>query len=155
MRIAGHITKFERFDALRARFDPGEEFELWYWMGLSAGTAIINAALHALAITREEDSFASQIGDIYVVMDPDGSWHHELRSGVDLIHVGLPPIDAPLPEPMQRIFAAMERMEAYRDPCTRGQQPITPQTIANCDTAYCEIVDLARDILHQQQRSTP
>ena len=44
MRIEAHIEKFKRFDALRSRFDPQADFELWYWMTLNAGTAIINAA---------------------------------------------------------------------------------------------------------------
>ncbi len=153
MRIDGHVAKFERLDALRNRFDPIGEFELWYWMGLSAGTAIINAALHALTITKEDDSFATQVADVYVVMEPGGGWHHEVRFGVDLIHVGLPPIEAALPESMQRIFAAMEIIERYRDPCTRGRQAITGETVSDCDSAYRILADLAQDIIRRQNRT--
>jgi hypothetical protein len=155
MRIDGHVEKFRRFDALRGRFDPIEEFELWYWMGLSGGTAIINAALHALDITKEDDSFSTQVPDVYVAMQPDGGWRHQLGFGVDLIHVGLPPIEAPLPEPMQRIFAAMEIIERYRDPCTRGRQAVTAETISDCDQAYRTLVGLAQDILRPQKRAAP
>ena len=31
MKIASHLEKFDRLAALRARFDPLEDFELWFW----------------------------------------------------------------------------------------------------------------------------
>jgi hypothetical protein len=147
VKIEDHIEKFKRFDALRERFSPLTEFELWYWMGLSGGTAIINAALHAVGLTKEHPSFATQVPDVYVEMQPDGGWSHHLRSEVDLIHVGVPPIAALLPDPIDRIYAAMERFEAHRDPCVRGRHAITPEIIVECDQAYDVVVELAQVVL--------
>ena len=154
MRIEEHVEKFRRFDALRHRFDPLAEFELWYWMGLSGGTAIINAALHAVGVTQEDASFATQVPDIYVEMQPDGGWSHHVRFGRDLIHVGLPPIEAPLPEPLDQIFALMGTIERHRDPCTRGRQEVTPEIVSDCDSAYRKLVDLAQNILSQRGRGS-
>src|SRR5262245_5151333 len=81
MRTEAHIEKFERFDRVRARLNPHADFELWYWMALNAGTAIINAALHAAGITRAHDSFATQIPNIYSVAGPDGTRHMEYVFG--------------------------------------------------------------------------
>ena len=59
MKVEAHVDKFKRFDSLRSRLDPQADFELWYWVTLNAGTAIINAALHAAGVTREDSSFAN------------------------------------------------------------------------------------------------
>ena len=107
MRIEAHVEKFRRFDRLRSRFDPEADFELWYWMTLNAGTAIINAALHAAGTTREEDSFTTQIANIYWVPGPQGTRHLADRFGVDIIHVGMPKINQPLPPAIAAAFDEM------------------------------------------------
>ena len=147
MKLSSHLEKFDRFDALRKRFDPEQEFELWYWMGLSAGTAIINAALHCCALTKENDLFATQVPDVYVVVDADGRWHRQLGTESDLIHVGLPPVKGPVPQEIASAFEAMEIIERYRDPCIRGDHPITHSVITECDEAYRRCVAHAQKLI--------
>jgi hypothetical protein len=143
MKVSAHVEKFRRFDRLRARFDPVAEFELWYWMLLNAGTAIVNAALHRAGLTRAERSFATQVPDVYLVMDEDGAAHHEIVFGVDIIHVGMPSIEQPLPPALAEAFAAMEIIERYRDPCIRADHPVTGAVIEACAAAYARCVAAA------------
>jgi hypothetical protein len=147
MKIAAHIEKFRRFDALRSRFDPQSEFELWYWMSLSAGTALINAALHKAAITREHHSFATQVEHVYLVVEPDGSSRNAILRAVDIIHVGMPGITVQLPPPIAEAFAAMEIIEKYRDPCIRADHPIDRKVIETCSAAFAKCVSAASRIL--------
>jgi hypothetical protein len=143
MRTEAHIEKFKRFHRVRARLNPHADFELWYWMTLNAGTAIINAALHAAGITRAHDSFATQIPNIYSVAGPDGTRHMEYVFGVDIIHVGMPKIERPLPSTIADAFSAMEIIEEIRDPCVREDRPITDEVIRACCEAYARCVAAA------------
>lgn len=154
MRIAEHLAKAERFEALRARLDPGVDFELWFWMGLSAGTALINAALHAAGITDENDRFATQVPDVYAV--PDGSgWRPEIAFHCDLIHAGLPALDAVLPPAISRAFEAMEVIEHYRDPCVRGDHLVTEELIARLAMAYERCAGAAREAIGSRSGGSP
>lgn len=146
MKIAEHIAKAERFEASRARLDPVVDFELWFWMGLSAGTALINAALHAAGITDENDRFATQVPDVYAVPDGNG-WRPEIAFRCDLIHAGLPALQVVLPPPISRAFEAMEVIERYRDPCVRGDHLVTEELIARLDTAYERCAGAAREAI--------
>lgn len=147
MRIASHLSKFKRFDECRAKLDPLADFELWFWMGLSAGTTIVNAALHAAGITEENDYFAGQIPDVYVAAADGGTWQQKLAVDSDIIHVGFLRTNKPLPPALVDAFSAMEVIEHYRDPCVRGEEPITPKVIGDCDTAYRKVVALTRQII--------
>ena len=96
-------------------------------MILNAGTAIINAALHATGVTREDSSFATQIPNIYSVAGPNGTRHLEYRFDVDLIHVGMPKIDSPLPPPLATAFSEMQISRSFVTPTFAkiGQLPLT------------------------------
>jgi hypothetical protein len=144
MRTEAHIEKFKRFERGRARLDPHADFELWYWMTLNAGTAIINAALHAAGVTRAHDSFATQIPNVYSVAGPDGTRHLEYIFGVDIIHVGMPKIEGPVPPAIATAFFAMEIIEEFRDPCVREDRPITDEVIRACSEAYAKSVAAAK-----------
>jgi hypothetical protein len=135
MRTEAHIEKFKRFNRVRARLNPHADFELWYWMTLNAGTAII---------TRAHDSFATQIPNIYSVAGPDGTRHMEYVFGVDIIHVGMPKIERPLPPTIADAFSAMEIIEEFRDPCVREDRPITDQVIRACCEAYARCLAAAK-----------
>ena len=148
MKISAHVEKWKRFDALRNRFDPAAEFELWYWATLSGGTTIINAALHACGITDENNRFATQIPDVYAVPDGQDRWHHEIGVNCDLIHVGMPEVTKALPAAVQRAFDAMDVIERYRDPCVRGDTEVTAEIIAACEKAYDEIVAATKSALN-------
>lgn len=147
MKIEAHIEKFKRFDKLRSQLDPEADFELWYWVILNAGTAIINAALHAAGVTREDRSFATQIPNIYSVAGPNGPRHLEYRFDVDLIHVGMPKIDSPLPPPLATAFSEMQIIEEFRDPCIREDRPITPDIIRACSSAYAKCIAAAKSVV--------
>ena len=147
MLIEAHIEKFKRFDGLRSRFDPEADFELWYWMTLNAGTAIINAALHASGVTREDHSFATQIANVYSVAGPDGTRHLEYVFGVDVIHVGMPELDKPVPPAVAAAFHEMQIIEQFRDPCIREDRPITAEIIQSCSSAYSKCVAAAKSVV--------
>jgi len=148
MQIEAHLEKFERFEACRRQFDAVEDFELWYWSLLSAGTALINGALHAHGITRAEDAFATQVPDVYAVPDATG-WHHEIRFLNDLIHVGLPALEVELPPALRTAFHEMEIIERYRDPWVRGDQPITAEVVTTVASAFDRCMAATRQALSE------
>lgn len=153
MKIADHVKKAERFESVRRRLDPVSDFELWFWMGLSAGTALINAALHAVGLTDQNDKFATQVPDVYAIPDDTG-WRPEIAFRCDLIHAGLPVLAAPLPPAIARAFEAMELIECYRDPCVRGDHPITPDLIEQLTVAYERCAEAAREAIVARQGET-
>jgi len=55
MNVAAHEEKIRRLEALRQRLDPLEDFELWFWTAMNAGTHAVNAALHHAGITGADD----------------------------------------------------------------------------------------------------
>ena len=82
MKVAGHLEKVKRFDAVRGRLDPGEDFELWFWMTLSAGTNALNAALHRVGATDDGEYFCTQAVDVYLGLDEaSGTWKPAIRFG--------------------------------------------------------------------------
>ena len=147
MKIEAHLEKFNRFDRLLSQLDAEADFELWYWAILNAGTAIINAALHSAGVTREENSFATQIPNIYSVPGPNGTRHLEYRFDVDLIHVGMPKIDSPLLSPLAAAFSEMRTIEEFRDPCIRQDRPPTPGVIRTCSSAYAKCIAAAKSVV--------
>lgn len=153
MKVEAHLAKFERFEACRAQFDPIDDFELWYWSLLSAGTTLINAALHVNGITRAEDAFATQVPDVYAVPDANG-WHHEVRYLTDLIHVGMPELDVDLPSPLQTAFHEMEIIERYRDPCVRGDEAVTAEIVETISAAYARCIEATRRALAPQRAAS-
>jgi hypothetical protein len=152
MKIAAHLEKWKRFDGFRSRFDPVQEFELWYWSMLSGGTAIINAALHATGLTEENELFATQIPEVYAVMDGPGQWHHELGLRSDLIHVRLPEVEGELGGPLQRAYDAMDELEWYRDRYVREENKVTTEVASKCDAAYGTIVAAAQTAIAESGR---
>lgn len=152
MNVAAHLSKLERFEAVRRRLDPHDDFEMWYWMSLSGGTAIINAALHHVGLTDENRYFATQVPDVYVVVSADGTWRSVLARRCDLIHIGLPEISEPLPPLIAKAYAAMEVLENHRDPCVRGDRPVTSELVAECDSSYLEIVHACRTAMASGRR---
>jgi hypothetical protein len=151
MKIKDHLEKWQRFDSARARFDPVDDFELWFWALSSAGTSLINAALHQQGLTDENRYFATQMPDIYSVPDSSGSWQHKMGVRCDLIHVGIPEIDAPLPAELEKAFSAMHRIEQYRNPCIRSTTPVTSDVIQTCADSYALVVQASRAAMGEAQ----
>lgn len=135
MHIASHLEKIGRFESARWRLDPLEDFELWFWATMCSGTNAVNAALHHAGVTPAESAFPSQPG-VYQAPQAQGEPRAVLKELGDVLHVGRPPIKAPVPEDIAAMMKAMDRIEAYRDPCTRGEMDINPQVVADCEGAY-------------------
>jgi len=140
MNIASHLEKIRRLQSLRGRLQPLEDFELWFWSTMTAGTHAVNAALHDAGVTPQESAFPSQPG-VYLVDDGAGGHAPALRAAGDVLHVGRPPIAAPVPRDVQDMMDAMEIIESYRDPCVRDGLVPTPEIVDRCDTAYRRCMD--------------
>ena len=151
MIIASHLEKIRRFNALRGRLDPVEDFELWFWTTMISGTNAVNAALHQAGVTPAEDAFPSQPG-VYSVPADGGGYRSVLKSLGDVLHVGRPPIPVPVPADIEQMMQAMEKIEHFRDPCTRGEMQITDAIIETCDKAYAQCLRLLDKRLEEGAR---
>jgi hypothetical protein len=152
MKISSHADKIVRLLKLRDRLDGLQDFELWYWTGLTAGTNIWNASLHAAGLTNEDRVF-STIPGVHVVPRNDGSYYRELRGPGDVSHVGWPAIPGDMPEPMQRLEAALHALEAYRDPCLRGDRAPTQAIVDACNLALSQAISVYQSLVRQELRS--
>jgi hypothetical protein len=152
MRTAAHLEKVRRMDAVRQRLDPVEDFELWFWMSMSGGTHAINAALHQIGVTSDGDYFCTQSSDVYLEPgDAPGTWKPAIRFGCDILHVGMPKIEAPLPPKLEQACDAMKVLEDIRDPCIRGERAITPKLVSTIDDAYRNCLRLTEQVLDPQR----
>lgn len=121
MKIASHLEKFRRLDATLRRLDPGSDQELWIWTAMNAGVHLLNAALHASGATTERDSFHSQVEGVYAVPDrTTGMLHDAMHAPGDVMHVGQPPLAAPLPAAIERASIALRTIEDLRERFVRG-----------------------------------
>ncbi|MCY4498296.1 MAG: hypothetical protein OXC14_13525 [Rhodospirillaceae bacterium] len=146
MKIESHFEKIERFDALRKRLDYFEDFEIWFWTTMNAGTNAVNAALHATGITEEGPWYPQQPGVYMVADDEPGTFVPAFKPLGDVLHVGRPKIEKPIPEKVQRIADLMDVIEEWRDPCVRDGEPVTQEIVDTVDAAYREAVALAREV---------
>lgn len=149
MNIASHLDKIDRFEKLRARLDTMGDFELWFWSAMNAGTNAVNAALHHAGATIADDVFPTQPG-VYLVPGKDGQLEPAFRPPGDVLHVGRPKIDGPLPDDVAAMMKAMEVIEHHRDPCIRGERDATPEIAAECEAALLKVLALLK-----QRMSTP
>jgi len=148
VNIDAHLEKVRRMEAVRARLDSLEDFELWFWMSMCGGTHAINAALHRVGATDDGEYFCTQSADVYLERgDKPGEWRHSLRYGCDIIHVGMPEVQAPIPAPLRDACNAMLVLEELRDPCIRGDRAITPQIVAAVENAYRNCLRLTKSIV--------
>jgi hypothetical protein len=143
MRTSSHLEKIAKLEKLRARLDPADDFELWFWVGMTAGTHAVNAALHDAKVTSGDDIFPTQPG-VYLVPQADGSLKPAFRPLGDVLHVGRPSIDAPVPEDVAAMMHEMEIVEQHRDPCVRDQHEPTREIIEECDRALGRCLKLLR-----------
>ena len=141
MNIASHLDKIDRMEKLRARLDTMGDFELWFWSAMNTGTNAVNAALHHAGATIAADVFPTQPG-VYLVPGKDGRLEAAFRPPGDVLHVGRPKIDAPLPDDVAAMMKAMEVIEHHRDPCIRGERDATPEIAAECEVALLRVLAL-------------
>lgn len=142
MIISSHIDKVRRLNGVRGRLNPAEDFELWFWSSMLAGTNAVNAALHQAGITPAESAFPSQPGVFYMLM-VDG-YKPVLKELGDVLHVGRPAITGAVPEDVATMMELMEQMEKYRDPCTRGDIDPSEAIIEHCDALYCQCIEFLK-----------
>ena len=113
---------------------------------MNAGTNAVNAALHATGITEEGPWYPQQPG-VYMVADHEpGTFVPAFKPLGDVLHVGRPKIEKPIPEKVQRIADLMDVIEEWRDPCVRDGEPVTQEIVDTVDAAYREAVALAREV---------
>jgi len=141
MKVASHLEKIAKLQALRARLDPLEDFELWFWAGMTAGTHAVNAALHQAGVTVDDDLFPTQPG-VYLVPQQDGVLRPAFRPLGDVLHVGRPKVEAPVPADIADMMEQMECIEHYRDPCLREGLAPTAGIAQTCDEALRRCLDL-------------
>jgi hypothetical protein len=144
MNVQSHLEKITRLESLRGRLDPLQDFELWFWAGMTAGTHAVNAALHHGGITVSDDMYPAQPG-VYLVPQPDGGLRAAFRSVGDVLHVGRPVIEAPVPEDVASMMHLMETIEQYRDPCVREGVAPTAGIVEECDAALRQCLRLLND----------
>jgi hypothetical protein len=145
MKVDAHFEKIARLEGLRDRLDPVHDFEIWFWATMNAGTNAVNAALHATGITDDGPWYPQQPEVYMVAGDSPGSFVHAFRPLGDVLHVGRPKIEKPLPESVQRIAQLMDVIEEWRDPCVRDGHPVTEEIIQRVDAAYHEAARIARE----------
>lgn len=144
MDIPAHLEKLDRFEELIARLDPVEDFELWIWVLMTAGTSALNAALHAARITSDRDCYPVRPNKYMVRGKAPGTWEQQVGPLGDLLHVDVPKLEAAVSPDLARALEAMRTIERYRDPCVRGDHPITKAVADECQAAYRTCIDLSR-----------
>lgn len=137
MHIPSHLNKVSKLNQLRARLDPLEDFELWFWATMMSGTHAVNAVLHHAGATQAVEAYAMQPG-VYLVPQADGSLVPTFGTPGDVLHVGRPVIEGPLPQDVTRLMHAMERIEEHRDPCVREGCKPTQEIVDACEQAYAQ-----------------
>jgi hypothetical protein len=141
MDMTSHLDKIRKLEALRARLDPMADFELWFWSAMNAGTHAVNAALHHAGVTRPDDVFPTQPG-VYLVPQVDGSLQPSFHPLGDILHVGRPKVERPVPDDVASMMKEMEVIEHHRDPCIRGERTPTPAIADECDRALRSVLEL-------------
>lgn len=105
------------------RLDPDGDQEVWIWTAMNAGVHLLNGALHACGATVEVDSFHSQVEGMYLVPDRvTGTLRDAVHVPGDVMHVGQPPLAAPLPPGIERASTALRAIENLRERFVRGSE---------------------------------
>jgi hypothetical protein len=148
MKVASHLDKFRRLDALLAQLDPLEDCELWIWTAMNAGVNLLNATLHRLRATQETDSFHTQVEGLYVIPDrARGSLRDAVHAPGDLMHYGQPPLAQAVPAAIERAGAALKIIEDLREPHVRGCEPVMPGAERSWQRAYRECIEALQSVL--------
>lgn len=141
MKVGSHLEKIAKLQALRTRLDPLDDFELWFWAGMTAGTHAVNAALHQAKVTEDDDRFPTQPG-VYLIPLADGVLEPAFRPLGDVLHVGRPKVEVPVPADIEEMMEQMEVIERFRDPCLREGLAPTVEIAGDCDSALRRCLDL-------------
>lgn len=119
MLIREHLAQAASFEASAAKLDAIEDTELYVIFLMRAGTARINAALHALGVTAPVAA-GMRIGDL----------NHSYK----------PHLEGDLPAEVPPMFAALKYIEDLRPEYVRGPLLLNPELVAACRRAHEEVV---------------
>jgi hypothetical protein len=157
MEIAAHIEKISRLSDLIGRLDPIGDFEIWMWACMSAATNALNASLHHLGVTQPFAYYPHQIPGLYVEPEPTSPWHWKriFAAPGDVIHIGLPPFEAPVPAPILEAAKSLHVIEDLRETLVRGGMMITPDLAESCAAAYQRCMAAFQAILAGPGRPPP
>lgn len=138
MLVSEHLEKLVRLVEMRARLDPAEDYELWYFSGLTLCVNAMNAALHALGATTAERCFAHNVPVYIRETETPGVFEPVIRPFGDIEHIEGPETEALVPAELDEAKRALIWMENIRDPSVRGELEITGAVIEGvksaCDT---------------------
>lgn len=129
MNIDEHLYKAAAFERALAKLDPLDDAELYAVFLMRAGTNRLNAALHALEVTRADGPTATHLGD--------------------LNHTYKPPMKAPPPAALSGAFAALTYIENLRPDYVRGAAEMDDATASRAHEAYRRIVDETATVLKE------
>ena len=138
MLVSEHLEKVVRLEAMRARLDPVDDYELWYFSGLTLCVNAMNAALHALGATTAERCFAHNVPVYICETETPGMFAPFIRPFGDIEHIDGQETEALVPDVLDEAKRALIWMEGIRDPSVRGELEVTNAVIESiklaCDT---------------------
>ena len=121
MKINEHLVKARRIEAtMTGKLDPNKDYELYVECYMLAGTHLLNAVLHQLAVTREE---------------------------ADLLHSDKPALDKPVAAELRPMFDAMKYIEGLRPGYLRGRNAWRPDDGQQCAQSYQLVKQFAQQFI--------
>ena len=120
---SSHLEKIARvWRSLRGRLDPLQDFELWFWAGMTAGTHAVNAALAPARRSRRATmSFRCSLASIWLRRPTVRSAPRSTRSAM-CSTLAARRSRRPVPEDVASMMHLMEIDRAVRDPCVRERR---------------------------------
>ncbi len=151
MEVRFHREKFDRLLRARSKLDSLDDFELWFWIGMTAATHMVNAALHARGVSADGHYYSYHVFGLYVLPERDANgWKRAPKPPGDIVHTGrpeLPAVNAANDTDLLDAFSALRVLEDMREPFVRGNRPITPFVAAACAKAFDHCIKIAQEIL--------
>lgn len=152
MEIHYHKVKYRRLLSCRSKLDPLEDFELWFWVTMTAATNIVNAALHKIGASSDDHYYSYHVLGLYVLPERNArGWMRAEMPPGDIVHTGRPSLEKNLGPDLMDAYSALRALEDMREPFVRGSSPITPFVSAACNHAFEHCVTTANRILEWQQ----
>lgn len=152
MEIHHHQEKFRRLVRTRRKLDPIQDFELWFWMSMTAATHVVNAALHKSGASRPDRYYSYHVFGLYVLPERDAhGWKRAPLPPGDIVHTGRPDLGVKLKPELLDAFSALRTLEDMREPFARGASPITPFVAEACEHAFAYCLQACNRILGWQQ----
>jgi hypothetical protein len=146
MEIRHHQEKFRRLLVTRQKLNPIQDFELWFWVSMTAATHIVNAALHKSGATRDDHYYPYHVFGLYVLPERDAKgWKRAPMPPGDIVHTGRPELK--LSPDLQDAYSALHFLEDMREPFVRGHSLITPFVTASCEHAFKHCVETSNRVV--------